>query len=316
MLQARQLIIGNQRRMWHEKSFKVDRYCARFACGADSCGSIGLTMMGNAHFNKTYDFPPSNLTIPTNAESIAAGQHLAETLCETCHSSDLSGINNWFDGGSLGTIDSANLTSGEGGVGKDFTDEDFVRAIRHGIDPQGKPTFMPAVVSTAHLSDEDLAAVIAYVKSVPPVDHVTYGKQLKPLAKSMLALRVIIPLPAEVVSHEVHVTAPPRAVTAEYGSYIVDTHDCHICHGQTMNGNKYPDPTKNIITPNLTPSGDLSTWTEASFINTIRTGVTPHGHQLTDIMPWKDFRHMTDDELKAVWAYLQSLPPMDQYTPN
>jgi len=276
---------------------------------------LTLFLVGNARLNKTYDVPSSDLTIPTDAASITRGQHIAETLCEGCHSPDLSGINNWFAGGSLGTIDSANLTSGNGGVGQTFTDEDFVRAIRHGIDPNGKPTFMPAVVSTAHLSDDDLAAVIAYVKSVPPVDHITYGKQFTPLAKILFATGMLPAFPAEVVSHETHVTAPAPGVTVEYGSYLVDTHDCHICHGQNMNGGKFPDPTKEIITPNLTQSGDLSTWSEADFVNTLKTGVTPHGHQLTDDMPWKDFRYMTDDELKAIWTYLQSLPPMDQYTP-
>jgi len=276
---------------------------------------LTLFLMGSARLNKTYDVPQSNLPIPIDAASIARGQHIAETLCEGCHGADLSGINNWFAGGPLGTIDSANLTSGNGGVGQTFTDEDFVRAIRHGLDQKGKPTFMPAVVSTSHMSDEDLAAVIAYVKSVPPVDHITYGKQFKPLAKIMLAAGMIGKLPVEEVDHAVHVTAPAPGVTVEYGSYLVDTHDCHVCHGQNMNGGKFPDPTKEIITPNLTQSGDLSTWTEADFVNTLKTGVTPHGHQLTDDMPWKDFRHMTDDELKAIWAYLQSLPPMDQYTP-
>jgi len=81
-----------------------------------------------------------------------------------------------------------------------------------------------------------------------------------------------------------------------------------------MNGGKFPDPTQNIITPNLTQGGDLSAWTEADFVNTLKTGVTPHGHQLSDNMPWKEFRHMTDDELKAIWMYLQSLPSMDQFT--
>lgn len=274
-----------------------------------------LYFMGNARLNKTYDFPPSNLAIPADATSIARGQHFAKTLCEGCHGADLSGITDWFNAGPIGTIDSANLTSGNGGVGKEFTDEDFVRAIRHGIDQQGKPTFMPAVVSTAHLSDEDLAAVIAYVKSVPPVDHATNGKHFKPLAKIMLALGMLGDLPAEAVSHDVHVSAPSPGVTVEYGAYLVNTHDCHVCHGPNMNGGKFPDPTQNIIAPNLTPSGDLITWTEADFVNTIKTGVTPHGHQLSDNMPWKDFRNMTDDELKAIWAYLQSLPPMDQYTP-
>jgi len=277
--------------------------------------ALTLFLMGSARLNKTYDFAPSNLTIPTDAASIARGQHIAETLCEGCHSPDLSGINNWFEGGPLGTIDSANLTSGEGGVGQTYTDEDFVRAIRHGIDPKGKATFMTAVVSTAHLSDEDLAAVIAYVKSVPPVNHSTYGKQFTPLAKILFAAGMLPAFPAEVVSHEIHVTAPAPGVTVEYGSYLVDTHDCHICHGQNMNGGKFPDPTIKIITPNVTKGGDLSVWTEADFVKTLKTGVTPHGHQLSDNMPWKEFRNMSDDELKAIWAYLQSLPPMDQYTP-
>jgi mono/diheme cytochrome c family protein len=276
--------------------------------------ALTLFLMGSARLNKTYDVPPSNLTIPTDAASIARGQHIAETLCEGCHGADLSGINNWFAAGPLGTIDSANLTSGKGGVGQTFTDEDFVRAIRHGIDLKGKPTFMPAVVSTSYMSDEDLAAVIAYVKSVPPVDHITNGKHFTPLAKIMLAAGMIGKLPAEEVSHAVHVTAPAPGVTAEYGAYLVDTHDCHVCHGQNMNGGKFPDPTIKIITPNLTQGGELGAWTEADFVNTLKTGVTPYGHQLSDNMPWKEFRHMTDDELKAIWMYLQSLPKLPQYT--
>ncbi len=96
-------------------------------------------VVGNARLNKTYDFPPSNITIPTDAASIEYGKHRAETLCQGCHGEDLSGVENWFDGGPLGTIDSANITSGEGGIGDEFTTEDYVRAIRHGIIVNGKP---------------------------------------------------------------------------------------------------------------------------------------------------------------------------------
>jgi mono/diheme cytochrome c family protein len=277
---------------------------------------IVLYLMGNARLNKTYDFPPSNITVPADAESIAYGRHWAESLCEGCHGKDLSGVENWFDGGPLGTIDSANLTSGEGGVGREFTsDEDYVRAIRHGIDPEGKPIFMLAVVSTAHLSDEDLGAIIAYVKSVPPVDHKTNGQNFKPLAKILLAAGKLGKLPVEAVSHETQVNAPERGVSAEYGDYMVNTHDCRVCHGPNLNGGPFPDPTRVKISPNLTPGGELAFWSEEEFINTIRTGVTPSGHELDpEFMPWKDFSLFTDDELKAVWMYLQSLPKMEQYT--
>jgi len=275
-----------------------------------------MFFMGNARLNKTYDFPSSNIAIPTDLASIEYGKHRAEVLCEGCHGTDLSGINNWFAAGPLGTIDSANLTSGEGGFGREAKSaEDYVLAIRHGVDPDGKPLFMPAVVSTAHLSDEDLGAIIAYVQSVPPVDHVTNGNNFTPLAKIMLAAGILGELPVESVSHETHVTAPARMISVEYGEYMVNTNDCRICHGPQLNGGPFPDPTITLISPNLTPGGEVGFWSEDKFINTIRTGVTPGGHELdSEHMPWKDYRNMSDDELKAIYMYLQSLPKLPQYT--
>ncbi len=275
-----------------------------------------LYFIGNSRMNKTYDFPPSNIAIPTDAASIEYGRHRAETLCQGCHGTDLSGVNNWFAAGPLGTIDSANLTAGDGGFGREATsDEDYVRAIRHGIDPEGKPIFMPAVVSTANLSDEDLGAIIAYVKSVPPVDHKTNGENFTPLAKILYVLGVLPRFPVETVSHAVHVTAPARGVTPEYGGYMVNTNDCHLCHGPQLNGGPYPDPTVKLISPNITPGGEVGFWTEEQFINTIRTGTTPSGHGLNpEHMPWKSYRNMSDDELKAIYAYLRSLPKLPQYT--
>lgn len=275
-----------------------------------------LYFIGNSRLTKTYDFPPSNIVIPTDAASIEYGRHRAETLCQGCHGADLGGIENWFSAGPLGTIDSANLTGGEGGFGREATsDEDYVRAIRHGIDPEGKPLFMPAVVSTAYLSDEDLGAIIAYVKSVPPVDRQTNGHNFTPLAKIMLVVGVLPQLPVESVSHDVHVSGPARGVTVEYGEYMVNTNDCRICHGERLNGGPFPDPTITLISPNLTTGGEVSFWTEEQFINTMRTGTTPSGRELNpDRMPWKDYRFMSEDELKAIYMYLQSLPKLPQYT--
>lgn len=209
---------------------------------------VVLGSMGNARLRKTYTFPPSNIVVPTDAASIEYGKHRAEILCEGCHGADLGGIENWFAAGPLGTIDSANLTSGEGGFGREATSmEDYVLAIRHGVDPEGKPLFMPAVISTAYLSDEDLGAVIAYIQSVPPVDHITHGRNFTPLAKIMFAAGMLGKLPVEAVSHEIHVTAPARGVSVEYGEYMVNTNDCHICHGPNLNGGPFPDPTKTKI---------------------------------------------------------------------
>ena len=128
---------------------------------------VVMYFIGNARLNKVYDIPPSEITLPADAASIEYGKHRAETLCQGCHGDDLSGVEGWFSSPSIGMIDSANLTSGEGGLGSDFTTEDYVRAIRHGIDREGKPIFMIAVPSTSHLSDEDLGAIIAYIKNCP-----------------------------------------------------------------------------------------------------------------------------------------------------
>lgn len=276
---------------------------------------VVLYLMGNARLNKVYDFPSSNITVPTGAASIELGKHRAATLCEGCHGEDLSGIDNWFNAGPLGTIDSANLTAGAGGVGRDFTTEDYVRAIRHGIGKDGKPIFMTAVLATSHLSDEDLGAIIAYLKTVPPVDHELDGEQFTPLAKILLAAGLLDKLPVEAVPHDVDITAPEMGPTVDFGEYLVKTNDCQVCHGVQLNGGPFPDPTITKISPNLTPGGELGFWSEEDFINTIRTGKTPGGYQLDpEFMPWPSYSKFYDEELKAIWLYLQSLPKLPQYT--
>lgn len=275
---------------------------------------IVLYFNGRARMNKIYTVEPSNLVLPTDAASIEFGKHRAETLCQGCHGTDLSGIEGWFSAPPIGSIDSTNLTSGVGGLSSDFTTEDYVRAIRHGIDQEGKPIFMVAVPSTAHLSDQDLGTIIAYLKTIPPVDHTLKEKHFTPLGYIMAAAGMLGNLPAEVVSHDAHVSAPERGVSVEYGEYLVNTNDCRICHGQELAGGPSPDPTATWISPNLTPGGELGFWTEEQFINTLRTGVTPSGHRLNENMPWQDYGKFYDDELKAIWVYLQSLPKLEQYT--
>lgn len=276
---------------------------------------VVLYLIGNARLNKVYDFPASNIDVPQDTASIEHGKHRAEVLCKGCHGEDLSGIQDWFNAGPLGRIDSANLTAGEGGIGGEFTSEDYVRAIRHGIGRDGKPIFMTAVYSTAYLSDEELGAIIAYLKTVPPVDHQLQGERFTPLAKILLGAGLLDELPVEAVSHEIHITAPEMGATAAYGEYLVNTHDCRLCHGPELNGGPFPDPTITKISPNLTPGGELGFWSEEDLINVIRTGATPSGHQLDpEFMPWPSYSKFHDEELQAIWLYLQTLPKLPQYT--
>jgi mono/diheme cytochrome c family protein len=95
-------------------------------------------------------------------------------------------------------------------------------------------------------------------------------------------------------------------VSREYGKYIVQG-NCQGCHGENLAGNP-PLLPGFLPVPNLTPSGDLAKWTEVDFFKALRTGQTPNGKQLnTEHMPWRELGQMTDTELRAIWAYLQTL---------
>lgn len=266
-------------------------------------------VLGNSRLNKTYNFPPDNIAVPTDAESLARGEHLATMICTGCHSTDLGGVANWFPPGPFGSMDSPNLTSGKGGIAEEFkTDEDYVRAIRHGVDPEGKPIFMPATVAFASMSDEDLGAILAYLKTVPPVDRENNGRNFSALAKIMLGAGMFGNLPVEAVNHAAHVTAPAAGVTVEYGQYLVEVMDCKSCHGQQLAGGPHPDPSVKVLVPNLT-RGKMAAWSEQDFITAMRTGVTLSGHEMNPkYMPWKEIGLASDDELKAIFMYLQSPP--------
>ncbi len=275
--------------------------------------AITLYIIGNSRLNKTYEFSTDNIIIPTDAASIEAGKHHVETLCTHCHTNDLSG-KLWFSFAPAGSVDSSNLTSGAGGIGSEFTDEDFVRAIRHGVDMDGKPIFMPAVEAFQSMSDEDLGEVIAYLKTIPPVDNTTNGQQFTPLAKILIGIGVI-KLPVEVVSHNTNITAPAQAISVEYGEYLVNINGCKDCHAKDLSGGAYPQPGVSLLVPNITPASEAGSWMEEEFISTIRSGATPDGRQLNpEYMPWPQIRLSTDDELRAIWMYLQTVSSIEPET--
>jgi len=277
-----------------------------------------LYIIGSANWNRIrgndHDVPVETIPIPTDQASIARGEHIATIrMCRYCHTEALSGDFETVPG--LITLSFPNLTSGAGGVGATNTDEDWVRAIRHGVghDARGL-ALMPARVFY-YLSDEDLGALIAYLKSLPPVDNELPATDLGPLGRVMLVLGQV---PPEAVVPDVTVidhdgprpVAPEPGVTVEYGKYLAST--CTLCHGSDLNGQTISEGGPEYLAPNLTPGGEVGYWSEEQFFATLHTGVAPSGRKLKDVMPWKYFGQMTDDELRAVWLYLQSLPALEQ----
>lgn len=273
--------------------------------------SIVLYLIGTAKFNKKYEVAVETINIPTDAQAIERGKHLTTIfLCTRCHTETLSGQLFYEIPGML-SIPTPNLTSGAGGVGTVYTDQDWIRAIRHGVDDEGRALFIMESKAFYYISDEDLGALIAYVKSVPPVDNSFPERRIEPLGRLMMGAGLLPRLPADEIDHNgQRPSAPTPGVTAEYGQYLA--HTCTECHGANLSGAPFGPPGQEVLTPNLTPSGEPGFWTEEDFSTTLRTGAAPGGHQLDEEMPWKYYGQMTDDELKALWLYLQSLTPLDQ----
>jgi mono/diheme cytochrome c family protein len=270
---------------------------------------LGMGLAGGARMKKTYEIQPEAIDIPTDADALARGEHLVNVACKSCHGENLGG-QVLLDDPAVGRIYAANLTPGRGGIGT-HSDGDLVRAVRHGVDHDGRQlVVMPADVFI-NLSSEDLGAIILYIRTLPPVDREIPEPELTLMGRVLLAAGALgQPFPAEYIDHSQPFPAmPPIGVNIEYGEYLARF--CVGCHGPELAGGQPPDP-ESPPAPNLTPGGELADWSEADFIQTIRTGASPHGHKLDpDFMPWESFSKFHDDELKALWLYLSSLPPVE-----
>lgn len=273
---------------------------------------ITLTILANRKLNAVYAVPSADLTVLTDAATIAEGGRLvAIRACGDCHGDDFAG-QELIDDALLGTLYSTNLTRGRNSTTEGYTAADWDRAIRHGIDRDGKPLLAMPSGDYYRISDRDLERMIAYLESLPPVDEAGAAPQSRPGPMLVTLLGAgVFPLAAAEIDHSV---APPADVvadvSAEYGGYLATT--CTGCHQTNLAGGPIPGaPASSTPPANLTPAGNLADWTAADFVNTLRSGVTPEGKVLDpEVMPWPITERMTDDELTAIFLYLSSLPPV------
>lgn len=248
--------------------------------------------------------PVAELKVAGTSDQVARGQHLANSLCVSCHSTNgelpLSGGRNVAADSPLpiGSLVSVNLTPA--GPLKDWSDGEILRVLREGVDRDGHPLLVMSGNGVRYLSEEDKQAVIAYLRSQPPVPNVTQDPPDQPdlLLAAMVGAGIVQaqqPLVGAVPSIQ-------KGATADYGKYIVDFEDCRTCHGQDLTGGTSP------VAPHGPSLRVVKGWTLDQFVATIRSGKDPTGHMLSDVMPWKDVSRLDDTELGAVYAYLKSLP--------
>jgi len=271
--------------------------------------AIFIYWSSNRRLSRVYAFTPAPITLPTSAEALARGKHLVETRgCTTCHGDDFGGAK-VIDDPAMGVMYGPNLTSGEGGVTSNYQTVDWIRSIQHGINPKGRALILMPSEDFVHFTEDDLGAIIAYVKSMPPVARATVPVRPGPVARALIVAGKF-KLGADVVDHSaVHFDAVTPAVSVEYGRYVAVS--CVGCHNPNFSGGKIAKgPPDWPPAANLTPidTGHLKNWSEADFLRTLRTHTTPEGHKLSPVMP-EVFGQMSDTELKALFAFLRSLPP-------
>ncbi|TXI31620.1 MAG: cytochrome c [Niabella sp.] len=283
-------------------------------------------------WNKKFEAPYPQLKASTDSAVIARGRYLAygPAHCASCHvpmdkamevekGNDIPMSGGWELSIPPGTFRAPNLTPDkETGIGN-YTDADLARTLRYMVNKNGHCVF--PFMPFAEMSDEDLVAVISFIRSQPAVKHEVEKSKLSFLGKALMTFGVIKP--------EGTIGTPPKAVkidsTIEYGNYIANyIANCRGCHtnrdlktgefiGKPFAGGfVMPDesPTGEagvtFVTPNLTPdpqTGHIYDWTEQQFIDRFKKGRV---HEKSP-MPWGSFARMNDLELKAVYRYLRSL---------
>jgi len=257
---------------------------------------------------RSYAVAVKPVAIPADADAVLRGRHIAETRgCVDCHGRDFGGAK-VIDDPAIGVMWGPNLTGGRGGLAAGFNDEDWIRAIRHGVAKDGHALVLMPSLEYSHFSDEDLGALVAYLKTLPKVDRERVDLKVGPVARALM-LAGEIKLAAEHIDHAR--LRPPSVVpgvTADYGRYLAV--GCTGCHGDQFAGGRIAGaPPDWPLARNLTPAGDLARWSEQDFIKVLETGVRPDGRRLNPVMPIA-FGQMNDTEKRALWLYLQSLPPV------
>ena len=243
------------------------------------------------------------LKVAGTASQVHRGKAIVDGFCGACHSKTGT-LTGGMDVGKdfpipIGSFVSSNLTP----VGQLslWSDGEIFRAIRNGVDAKGRWLIVMSYTNAGKLSDDDIEALIAYIRSQPPSGEKTPEPpdQLNPLGLMMLGAGML-PEGKPVLSGVIK--APAKSSSAQYGEYILSYQDCRECHGSKLTGG---------VQGQLAPIGPglslVKDWTLEGFISTMRTGIDPAGHPLGKAMPWQPIGKMDDEELAAMYEYLVGL---------
>lgn len=264
----------------------------------------------NASLEKVYDVPLPKLERTTDPVMLARGEHLAHTVMPCadsgCHGNDLAG-GRTEEMGPLGTLVAPNITAA--GLGAAYSDAELARLMLHGVKKDGRGIrFMPSHESN-WLPDQDIAAIISYVRALPPKDKPSQSTRIGVLGKVLDQMDKVPIDIARRIDHGHIVKAPSPTPDAAYGKYLARL--CSGCHGEGLSGGPIPGAPPDMPVPlNLTPDPTgLAGFSLDDFKQVLKTGKRKQdGRKLAPMMPVESFGQFDDVEMQALFSYLQSLP--------
>lgn len=250
------------------------------------------------------------VAVRSDAAAIERGGYLFRSRgCTDCHGSDGAGRTFIDDGRGL-RIHAPDITP-RSAVVASYRIEDWDRSIRHGVAPGGRPLFIMPSEDYNRLTNDDFAALVAFLKQMPPASGGPAEISL-PLPVRALYGAGLLKDAAEKIDHALPPSTPvPEAVSAAHGAYVANA--CIGCHGATLSGGRIPGaPPDWPAAAKLTP-GEGSAMTRyadaKSFVSMMRSGKRPDGSAVSPVMPFGALKEMSDVDLEALYLHLQGLAP-------
>ncbi|TFZ07186.1 c-type cytochrome [Ramlibacter henchirensis] len=267
--------------------------------------------MADSRMQRTVDVKVQPVALRSDAASIERGKYLFNSRgCIDCHGADGAGRTFVEKGDDL-KIKGPNITLAPGTAVANYQPLDWVRAIRHGIAPSGRPLLVMPSEDYNRFTDDDLAALVAYVRSLPPAQGT--GAEIRlPLPVRVLYGFGAIPDAASRIDHSLPPQQPiPEAVTVQHGAYVANM--CLGCHGEKLAGGKVPGgPPEWPAAANLTPGPGsiMQLYPDAdSMLKMFRTGKRPDGSEV-QVMPFGSLKNMSETDVRALHLYLRTLAPL------
>jgi mono/diheme cytochrome c family protein len=249
----------------------------------------------------------------TDAATLERGRYLfASRGCVDCHGANGGGRTFVEDGKGL-RIKGPNISPGPGNVVAGYRPEDWVRAIRHGIAPSGRPLMVMPSEDYNRFTDADLGALVAYVRALPPVAGGAAVVEF-PLPVRVLYGFGAIQDAAAKIDHGLPPAQPvAEGVNPAHGAYVANM--CLGCHGAQLAGGRIPGgPPDWPAAPNLTPGAGtvMTNYADAdALLRLFRSGKRPDGTPV-QVMPFESLREMNETDVRALHLYLRSVQPRPQ----